>query len=74
MSALEVMKYINPISIMDRCVSFIGFKSIHTILNLKMERNMSNNFTSLFHACGRLNLSWFNGNSVFRNIKKLCRA
>ena len=52
MSALEVMKYINPISIMDRCVSFIGFKSIHTILNLKMERNMSNNFTSLFHACG----------------------
>uniref|UniRef100_A0A6C0J9G7 Uncharacterized protein n=1 Tax=viral metagenome TaxID=1070528 RepID=A0A6C0J9G7_9ZZZZ len=52
MTVLEVIKCINPMSIMDSCVSWMGFNTIHTFLNLKMERNMANNFTALFHACG----------------------
>ena len=52
MSAFEMLNYVNPMSLMDSCVSWMGFNTIHTFLNLKMERNMSNNFIALFHACG----------------------
>mgnify|MGYP001217780380 CR=1 FL=1 len=52
MSALEMVKYINPMSIMDSCASWTGFNFVHNYLNLKMERNLANNFTALFHACG----------------------
>tara|TARA_R110001592_G_scaffold3422_4_gene19277 strand:- start:6478 stop:7098 length:621 start_codon:yes stop_codon:yes gene_type:complete len=52
MSALDMVKYMNPMSIMDSCASLMGFNFVHNYLNLKMERNMANNFTALFHACG----------------------
>lgn len=50
MAALEVVKSINPMSIMDSLASWTGFNMFHSFLNSMMERNMANNFTALGHA------------------------
>jgi hypothetical protein len=53
MSALEVLKKMNPMGVMDGLVSYMGFTQIHYFLNsILMERNMANNFTALVHASG----------------------
>ena len=52
MAALETLKTINPMGVMDGFVSFMGFNQFHHFLNSLMERNMANNFTALGHATG----------------------
>ena len=52
MRALQVVKSVNPIGVMDSLVSWTGFNMFHTFLNSMMERNMANNFTALGHASG----------------------
>ena len=52
MSALDILKTLNPMGVMDGFVSFMGFNQLHHFLNSMMERNMANNFTALSHAGG----------------------